>query len=196
MNTRRFSLPAFLLVAAALTGCADDEPASAGASGTATASAADIEFAQRMIPHHEQAVEMAQLMPADGVSPELIQLADAVEAAQQPEIDELSAMLEEWGEDLPSAGGEHAGHGGAGDESGMAGMMSEEDLATLDAAVGADFERSWLTMMIEHHEGAISMAEAELADGSDPEAQELARAVVDAQRAEITRMEQLLDALS
>jgi uncharacterized protein (DUF305 family) len=74
----------------------------------------------------------------------------------------------------------------------MAGMMSEDDMAALDAATGADFERLWLQMMIEHHRGAVTMAQQVLADGSDARVLDLARAIIAAQQREIDQMTQLL----
>nr|WP_203417350.1 DUF305 domain-containing protein [Jiangella ureilytica] len=145
---------------------------------------ADVQFARQMIPHHAQAVEMADLLPADGVSPELVELAAAIAGAQQPEIDQMTAMLERWGFVPPPLKGGHAHE--------MAGMLSDEDLAALGAATGAEFERMWLTMMIEHHQGAVDMAEDQLAEGSDAEARELAEQIVDVQDAEIARMEGML----
>ncbi|WP_116948487.1 F510_1955 family glycosylhydrolase [Jiangella endophytica] len=196
MDRTRFTLPAAVIAAAGLllAGCGGDsgDPAADAASGvpSSAANAADAEFARQMIEHHTQAIEMAAMVPADGVSPELTDLAAAVEAVQQPEIDQLTAMLERWGEGAsPGSGGGHGGHGGG---SGAGGMMSDEDLDALAAATGVEFERSWLTMMIEHHRGAIAMAETELAEGADPEARALAQAVVDAQEAEIAQMEAML----
>lgn len=207
MTKTRFTLPALALAAAGLLGACGDDAASPAGSGsasgsaaahaTAEAGAADVRFAQQMIPHHVQAVEMAAMVP-DASSPELRDLAAAIEAAQQPEIDRMTALLEAWGEEVPGAGasggggGGHEGHGGSGDAAGMDGMMSADDLEALGATTGPEFERTWLTMMIEHHQGAITMAEAELADGSDPDARALAQKIVDAQLAEITLMEQLL----
>ncbi|PZF83907.1 DUF305 domain-containing protein [Jiangella anatolica] len=206
MHRKRFTLPivAIALAGAVLAGCGSDSGDDTGggtvapgdSATTASSNAADVEFAQAMIVHHTQAVEMARMVPANGVSAELTELAAAVEAAQQPEIDQLTAMLDRWGADAAptgGGGGGHAGHGG-GDTAGMEGMMSAEDMDALAAATGAEFERLWLTMMIEHHEGAIAMAGTELADGADAEAQALAQTIVDAQQAEITRMEELLQA--
>lgn len=176
MHRRRFALPALALVAVA--GC--------GSSGDGDEFApADVDFARQMIPHHAQAVEMAAMLPADGVSPELVELAAAIAGAQQPEIDQMTAMLDRWGFVPPPLEGGHAHE--------MAGMLTDEDLAALDAATGAEFERMWLTMMIEHHEGAIDMAETQLDDGIDPEARELAEEIVDTQQAEIMRMERMLE---
>ncbi|PZF86071.1 DUF305 domain-containing protein [Jiangella anatolica] len=199
MYRKRFTLPALVAtVGLLLAGCGDDGSNDAGA-GTATETSAteaesndaDVEFSQGMIPHHEQAVEMAQMVPDEGVSPELIELADAIEGAQQPEIDQMTAMLERWGEDAPSDD-PHGGHGSGDME--MGGTMSAEDMDALAASSGAEFEEMFLTMMIEHHEGAITMAETELAEGQDSEALELAQTIIDAQQAEITQMEQMLQA--
>lgn len=195
MVRTRFTLPAAGIAVAGLllAGCGgDSDGPGADVSATAPASAAnaaDADFARQMIDHHAQAIEMAALVPSDGVSAELTELAGAVEAVQQPEIDQLTAMLERWGEDpSPSSGGGHDDHGGGSAD----GMMSAEDMDALGAATGAEFERMWLEMMIEHHRGAIAMAEAELAEGADAEALALAQAVVDAQEAEIAQMEAML----
>ncbi|TDE12619.1 DUF305 domain-containing protein [Jiangella asiatica] len=199
MYRKRFTLPIVGAVAAGvlLAGCgADgDEPAAGASTGTSVNQSgvdqADVDFAQQMIAHHVQAVQMAQLVPDQGVGPGLIQVADAVEAAQQPEIEQLTAMLERWGEDPASTDDPHAGHHGGG----MEGMMTPEDLSALEAATGVEFERMWLTMMIEHHRGAIAMSETQLADGTDAEARALAQAIIDAQSAEIEQLEQLLAAI-
>jgi uncharacterized protein (DUF305 family) len=74
----------------------------------------------------------------------------------------------------------------------MPGMMADADMAALRAATGEDFDQRWLAMMIVHHQGAIEMAEEQLAEGRNPDAQRLARQIVDAQRAEIREMQALL----
>ncbi|SKC60849.1 DUF305 domain-containing protein [Krasilnikoviella flava] len=145
---------------------------------------ADVMFAQMMVPHHEQAVEMSDtLLAKDGVGPELVDLAQQIKAAQGPEIETLTGWLADWGAD-PAPGGT-TGHG-------MGGMMSAEDMQALDDATGADAERLFLEQMVEHHEGAVEMARAEVADGADAGAVEMARSVVDAQTDEIRLMQELL----
>ncbi|GAA3287748.1 DUF305 domain-containing protein [Arthrobacter citreus] len=143
---------------------------------------ADTMFAQMMIPHHEQAVEMSEIMLAkDGLDPAIIQLAEDIKAAQGPEIDKMDSWLQAWGEPAEMSGN-HS----------MDGMMGAEDLAQLKAAEGTEAARLFLTQMIAHHEGAIAMAEDEVANGSNPEAIELAKTVVADQGEEIEKMNALL----
>ena len=174
----------------------DDEPTvGAGASteesvDDAPHNDADVAFAQGMIPHHEQALEMAALA-ADNASDERVEdLAAQIEAAQGPEIEEMQAWLAAWDEEAP-ADGEH----GEGHEGDSGGMMSEEDMTALEDATGGEFDRMFLEMMIEHHTGAIEMADTEIADGEFPDALELAETIKSAQEAEITEMESLLEEL-
>lgn len=197
MYRKRVTLPIASLATAAVlaAGCTDaaeneaTDPATDPTATEESFNTTDVEFAQQMIPHHAQAVQMAQLAPEQGASPELLDLASEIKAAQQPEIDQLTAMLERWGHDVPSTdGGAHAGH--VSDD--MAGMMSEADMAQLGESTGAEFDEMWLTMMIEHHEGAVTMAETELAAGAATGPQALAQEIIDAQQAEIDDMEQML----
>jgi uncharacterized protein (DUF305 family) len=183
-----------LTAAVGLAACGNDDDTNDDATnGDATAhSVADVEFAQGMIPHHVQAVDMSALVPERSDMPEVLALAEEIQAAQQPEIDQMTQMLENWGEDVPDADGDdpHAGHGESDD---MAGMMSDDDMADLEAASGSEFDRMWLTMMIEHHEGAISMSESVLADGTDSEVEELAAEIIEVQQEEIDVMRDLLE---
>lgn len=158
--------------------------ASPGASGT-EANDADAMFAGMMIGHHEQAIEMSDLvLGKDGVDPRVVDLATRIKAAQAPEIEQLRGWLADWGAAEPSGPMDH------GD-----GMMSEDDLAALEAAAGSEANRLFLEQMIVHHEGAVAMAEDQLAKGESPEALALAQAIVDAQTAEIQEMRDLLTAL-
>ena len=146
---------------------------------------ADVMFAQMMIPHHQQAVEMADMiLTKDGIGQGVLTLAEDIKAAQQPEIEQLQGWLDEWGAD--SVPGSMAGmdHGD--------GMMSDEDMQTLEAATGADASRLFLEQMTMHHEGAITMAQDEVDNGQNPDAIELARTIVDTQTAEIATMQELL----
>ena len=148
--------------------------------------AADIAFARDMIAHHEQAVEMSDLVGADA-SAEVMALARQIEAAQGPEIDRMNGWLDDWdAEEMDDEMSHDTGHGS------MPGMMSRADLEALEQASGETFDRSWLTMMIAHHEGAVEMARTEIADGKNAEAIALAEDIVSSQSDEITTMKELL----
>jgi uncharacterized protein (DUF305 family) len=191
-------LVALLLTVLVLSACGSD-----GASGSsspeksaeAAFNDADVTFAQGMIPHHRQAIEMAQLAKDRAESIEVKDLATKIEAAQAPEIEQLSTWLEQWGEDVPTGGTDDEGMSGMDHGSGdmsMGGMMSEEDMGMLEGASGADFDRMFLEMMIEHHGGAIEMAQTEVDEGAHRGAIAMAEEIISTQQAEIDTMEQLL----
>jgi uncharacterized protein (DUF305 family) len=178
-----------LIVLGSACSSADDGTSEATDESTTPAVAghndADVTFAQSMIPHHEQAVEMAQLATDRASSEAVRALAAEIEAAQSPEIEQMTGWLAEWGEDdsmgaMPDM---------------ESGMMSDAQMGELEAASGEEFDRMFLEMMIEHHTGAIAMAETEITDGQYAEAIALAEQVKSAQEAEITEMETLLDQL-
>ncbi len=179
--------PLILLAALALAACSgtDHGDAHDGAMDGGSMMDADVMFAQMMIPHHEQAVVMSDLAldPARGASPEVVALAERIRGAQAPEIEQMRAWLD--AEDA-GMGGDHSGHGG------MEGMLSDEQIATLGAAEGADFDRLFLEGMIAHHEGAVAMAEDVKANGDDPELTALADQIIAAQEQEIAEMRALL----
>ena len=188
---KRTLIAVAVAVVAALTvaGCGSDTDStdSTGSSG-GQFNDADVTFAQSMIPHHEQAVEMATLAQERASSTEVKQLADKIEAAQGPEIDSMTGWLEDWGREAPSdsmGGMDHSG-------SDMSGMMSDADIESLGAATGAQFDQMFLTMMIEHHTGAIEMAKTEQQDGENSDATALAEKIEADQTAEIAQMEDLL----
>ncbi|KOG35134.1 MULTISPECIES: DUF305 domain-containing protein [Streptomyces] len=168
--------------------------ASASASGTAQAGApgafndADVMFAQMMIPHHEQALEMAELADGRAEDPEVKRLVAAVKGAQDPEIAKMRAWLKGWGKP------ESAGHG-SGSGHGMSGMMSEQDMKDLAAVKGKAFDRKFAELMIAHHEGAVAMAEDERKDGGNTAAKALADDVVRTQSEEIAALRKILDRL-
>lgn len=150
---------------------------------------ADLEFVQGMIPHHEEAIQMADMVARETSQSGTVDLADEIRAAQAPEIADMRALLAEWGKKEDP----HAMHNM--DDHSMSGMMTEEDFDALGSASGIDFDRMWLQMMIEHHEGAITMSERVLADGKHPRVRELAEAIIAVQRDEISRMNTLLGSL-
>ncbi len=159
----------------------------APASAAASANETDATFAQSMIPHHRQAVQVAALADGRAAGAEVKALAAKVREAQQPEIDTMNQWLTDWRKPAPDAGVHGAGHGS------MPGMMSEADLAGLQAATGPAFDRLFLTMMIGHHDGAIEMAQREVAQGANPDAKALAQKIISDQQAEIATMRKLLD---
>ena len=177
--------------ALALAGCsASEDPAQdtgTVAGEQAEHNDADVMFAQMMIPHHEQAIEMSDVVLAkDGTNPEVTALATEVKAAQAPEIEQLGGWLDAWGAERTS---EHGGHAG------MSGMMSDEDMQALDTAAPPESDRLFLEQMIAHHQGAVEMAEEELESGQDPAVIEMAQTIVDTQTAEIEMMEDLLTSM-
>ncbi|WP_394249994.1 DUF305 domain-containing protein [Arthrobacter pityocampae] len=176
--------------------------ATSGASEAAAAhNGADVMFAQMMIPHHQQAVEMSDMMLSkDGISPEITDLATKIKDAQGPEIETMTGWLEAWDEPMEPEGGMD-GHsmGAMGSDTGgsgsMEGMMSEDQMSELESAEGTEASRIFLESMTAHHEGAVSMAEDEIENGQNPDAIELAETIVETQNAEITEMEELLAGL-
>ena len=199
-TTARLTRLAAALVAGALTltACGDDTgaghdsmsssdtSASAESSAEADFSDADVTFAAGMIPHHQSAIEMAQLAEGRAADPRVLDLAARIEAAQGPEIETLSGWLEQWG----AEGDTGMDHGSV--DHGSGGMMSEQDMQALMNATGAEFDRMFLTQMITHHTGAVEMAQAELSSGSNTDALAMAESIRDSQSGEIAEMEQLL----
>jgi uncharacterized protein (DUF305 family) len=151
--------------------------------------AEDIAFATNMVPHHQQAVELSALVPGRSTNPEVIALAQAIQAAQEPEIATMKAFLVQWNENPDTQTG-HGGHDMPG--SGMAGMVDAATMARLESLTGTEFDTLWLQSMIGHHEGAIKMAETEIATGENVDAKALAQHVIDQQQAEIAQMRTML----
>jgi uncharacterized protein (DUF305 family) len=153
-------------------------------SSSATFNDADVTFAQNMIAHHQQAVEMADLAATRAANAQAKTLATQIKAAQQPEIDKMTAWLTAWGKPTVPAGG-HGGHS-------MPGMMSTQDMDKLKAASGAAFDKQFAQMMIDHHTGAIEMAREVQKNGSNPEVKKLAADIEKTQQAEIETLKLLL----
>jgi uncharacterized protein (DUF305 family) len=211
--------------------------ASATASATTTPGAeahnqADAMFAMHMIPHHQQAIEMSDMVLAkQGIDPRVTELAKQIKAAQGPEIELMQGWLNQWGMpmqsgnmpmqsgNMPMPSGSMPGHGDMPMPSGsmpmpsgsmpmpsgsmpnmpgmqgMSGMMSAEDMTALQNAQGVEASKLFLTQMIAHHEGAITMGQNEIKDGQYPAAKELAQSIVTAQQKEIETMKGILATL-
>lgn len=203
------TLFALLFAGALLAACGGDDESAGTSSDDAPSAAegsdadfndADVAFVEGMIPHHEQAVEMADLAETSAESAEVKDLAMRIKDAQGPEIETMQGWLEEWGAE---ESGEDMGgmddHGddseaeGASDVEMGGGMMSEDDMADLESAEGAEFDEMFLTMMIEHHEGAVEMAQTESDEGQNTDAIALAEDISEAQEAEIEEMNGLLE---
>lgn len=163
----------------------------AGAPATGPHNAADVSFATDMIPHHAQALEMAKMALTKASSPQVKQLAQMIENEQTPEISAMSGWLKGWNKPVPdtSMSGMHMG------SMDMPGMMTDADMAKLDSSTGAVFDKLFLTRMITHHTGALTMANTELSAGQNSDAKTLAKSIIAGQSKEITQMKTLLPAI-
>jgi uncharacterized protein (DUF305 family) len=170
---------AVLLLAAGCSGLSTDQEPEAGSEHNE----ADITFAQMMIPHHQQAIEMAKLAETRAESQDVKGLAAAIEDAQDPEIQTMQGWLAEWD-------AEGTSHDMSPDD--MPGMVDEKTMGDLGKATGKDFDQLFLTSMIAHHEGAIAMAESEKSDGVHQGALQLADLIIKTQAAQIKRMQSML----
>jgi uncharacterized protein (DUF305 family) len=197
---RKLALRGTLLVGTALTaltlaaGCGNDGMGGMNHGGTAQPSASvpagasfndtDVKFTQMMIPHHEQAVQMATLAETKAADPELKTLAAQIKSAQAPEIATMQGWLKAWGQPTTQPGGHNM--------PGMPGLMTDEQMNQLKAAQGAAFDRLFTQMMIAHHEGAITMAREEQAKGADSAAKALAATIEKSQSAEVEQLKKIL----
>jgi uncharacterized protein (DUF305 family) len=175
------------------TGSMNSGPAGPSASAEAGAhNDADVDFATEMIQHHRQAVTMADLADSRASSQEVKDLATKIKGAQDPEIRTMSGWLTSWGEEVPenmSAAMPGMDHDMS---SSMPGMMSSGDMEKLEKASGTEFDKIFLEMMVQHHEGAVEMAKTEKSGGKYGPATKLADDVIAAQTAEIEQMNKML----
>ena len=145
---------------------------------------ADVMFAQMMIPHHEQAIELSDIAldPTVGAATAVATLATAIKAAQDPEISQMKGLLSTWEKPLtPEDGMDHG--------SMMKGMLSPDEMNSLAALRAMQFDAAWAKAMIAHHEGAISMAEDVIKTGKNAEVRALAETIVASQEAEIAELQ-------
>ena len=179
-------------------GGADDSPADGTSSAAAAADAgksasagafndADVSFAQMMIPHHEQALEMAELADGRASDAQIKGIAAKIAKAQDPEITTMKGWLQSWGK--PKAMGDMPGM-----DMGQ-GMMSDTAMKDLESKKGTAFDKAFAQMMIEHHNGAIAMAEDEKKSGKNADAVKMAKDIVTGQSAEVKQLRSALDRL-
>ena len=220
-RTRMLAACAGVAVVVGIAGCSTSESGSDTASGKAsststdasrnasssqsasaestTHNAADVTFNQMMIPHHQQAIAMADLVPSRTDNTAVRELATQIKNAQQPEINQMTERLRSWGVSTTPESQSAQDHGSMdhgsmdmGDGAGGMGMMSEQEMTAMENARGQEFDTLWLKGMIAHHQGAIDMAKTELADGIDPASRALAEQITTSQQAEIDRMRSML----
>lgn len=206
MNYRRFislisaTVAAGVLVAACSSG-GDHSSMTDTSKVTIPASAnfnsTDVGFAQGMIPHHAQAVEMADLALEKSTNADVLALAKQIKAAQNPEIQTMTGWLQSWGQKVPSTDSMSGGGHDMTDMGGMMmdGMMTEADMKKLESSSGTAFDRLWIELMIQHHEGAVRMSEDEVKDGKNADVKALAQSIITSQQAEINSMNSLLSKL-
>lgn len=188
-------LAAAATAAAVLSACSSatdtkSESASSSAVGASAQQSAvhnsdDVMFARMMIPHHEQAVELAAMVPQHTNNADVINVASEILKAQQPEINVMKTQLVQWGVNTDESN-EHDAH--------MSGMVDAATLAKLKTLQGAEFDKLWLETMISHHKGAIEMAQNEIANGENADMIALAGDIVAGQQAEIDKMKAMLAA--
>jgi uncharacterized protein (DUF305 family) len=183
IGMRITALLSALAAVAVLSSCAESPPATDAQS--TVHNAADVTFVHKMIPHHQQALDMSAMVPSRTTVRDLILMAKHIAVDQQAQIDTLQGLLEQW--DEPAAG-DHMGHDGMG----MDGMVDAATMDKLPTLTGAAFDELWLTSMIAHHQGAVSMAMQEIEHGENPQAVKMAKIIVDWQQLEIGRMHAML----
>lgn len=174
---------AAVVTTAVLSSCGESAPSVD--TQAANHNTADVTFAQKMIPHHRQALDMAALVPSRSTNRKLIIMAKDIAGDQQAQIETLQGLLQQWGE---PAAPDHAGHDGMV----MEGMVDAATMDKLSTLEGPEFDDLWLRSMISHHEGAVAMAEPEIAQGANPAAVKLAKIIVEWQQFEIGQMHAML----
>jgi uncharacterized protein (DUF305 family) len=161
---------------------ASSAAAPTGPAPTANVNHADVRFLQMMYPHHAQAVEMAKLVPNRSQNQQLKDLATAIENAQGPQMQQMTALLASFGKPAPSTTLDHP----------MRGLMTPQQMTALEGLSGAAFDKMWLQMMVEHHQGAVDMSQDALKNGTNPDVKAMAQAIITSQQSEIAKMQGML----
>jgi uncharacterized protein (DUF305 family) len=191
MHTPRKILVIVAIVGSAISLSACSTAASPGATASsspasAVFNAADVGFATDMSAHHQQAVEMSQiLLDKSDIDPRVVTLAQDIKAAQGPEIEQMTSWLSAWGQKADSMSGM--------DMSGT--LMSDADMNALKTSTGLAASKLFLTQMTVHHTSALVMAKTEIDSGKNADAVTLAKKIVSTQTAEITQMGDILATL-
>jgi uncharacterized protein (DUF305 family) len=167
------------------------------ANGTVFADA-DVTFATSMIQHHAQSLALIDLLVDRDVDDDLSALSDVIRERQGGEIERLAGWLDDWDQAVPETVRDHANAHGGGDGSAdlgedLPGAISTDQLQALESATGDEFERRWLELMVEHHDGALDLTDSETADGAYPPAVRLARAIASDSNSETESMTDLLE---
>ena len=183
VGMRIAALLAAVVTTAVVSSCGESSPAPEALAPKHNA--ADVTFAQKMIPHHQQALDMSAMVPSRTTNRQLIVMAKHIALDQQAQIDTLQGLLQQWGEPAAS---DHMGHDGMS----MDGMVDAATMAKLPTLTGAEFDELWLRSMIIHHQGAVAMAEPEVAQGENATAVKMAKIIIDWQQLEIGRMNAML----
>ena len=219
-------------VSSVASSVASSASATPSAAPAAAHNQADVMFAHHMIAHHQQAIEMSDMiLGKQGIDPRVVELATQIKAAQGPEVEQMQGWLNQWGAPtmpgmsgmpgMPGSGGMQPseprgtespssttapsgsmmpgmpGMGGMPgmDDMGGMGMMSDSDMDALKNADGVQASKLFLTQMIQHHQGAITMAQNEIKNGQNPDAIALANSISTSQQKEIDTMNQILASL-
>jgi uncharacterized protein (DUF305 family) len=183
VGTRITCVMAAVIATAVVNSCAHP-PAAPDVQATKH-NAADVTFAQKMIPHHQQALDMSAMVPSRTTNRKLIVMAKQIALDQQAQIETLQELLQKWG--APAAL-DHMGHDGMG----MDGMVDAATMDKLPTLKGTEFDDLWLKSMIRHHQGAVAMAELETAQGENPSAVKMAKIIVEWQQFEVGQMHAML----
>lgn len=151
---------------------------------------ADLAFARNMLPHHQQGVELAAMVPTHTANPDMRVIAAHIGADQQAEIGTLNVLLAQWHDTAHQGGAGHTHHQGMP----TMGMVDQSAIDELESLHGAAFDTLWAVSMIGHHQGAVTMAQDEIAHGRSADAIQVARLIVEAQQREIAIMTHLISA--
>jgi uncharacterized protein (DUF305 family) len=177
------ALLAVVLTTAVVSSCRESSPAPDAQA--LEHNAADVTFAQKMIPHHQQALDMAAMVPSRTTNHKLIILAKDIAQDQRAQIETLQGLLQQWGEPVAT---DHMGHDGMG----VYGMVDAATMDKLSTLNDIAFDDLWLRSMISHHEGAVVMAEPEIVEGENAAAVKMAKIIVKWQQFEIGQMHAML----